>query len=48
MADHEFTEDWGRRMEEIIIPVGSFKIEESSSEVREQKKDRGEKRISNS
>ena len=44
-ADHEFTEDWGRRMEEILIPIGSVKIEESSSEVREQKEDRGEKRM---
>ena len=44
MADHEFTEDWGRRMEEILILVGSLKIEESSLEVREQEEDRGEKR----
>ena len=31
-ADHEFKEDWGRRMEEILVLVGSLKIEESSSE----------------
>ena len=43
-ADHELTEDWGRRMEEVLIPVESLKIEESSSEVRKQKEDRGEKR----
>ena len=42
-ADHEFLEEWGRRMEEILIPVGSLKIEQSSSEVRKQKDDRGEK-----
>ena len=30
MADHEFTEDWGKRTEENLIPVGSLKIEESS------------------
>ena len=47
-VDHEFTEDWGRRMEEILIPVGSLKIEESSSEVQEQKEDRGEKEVPNS
>ena len=34
-ANHEFTEDWGRRMEEILILVGSLKIEEPSSEVQE-------------
>ena len=44
MADHEFTEDWGRRMEEILIPVGSLKIEQSSSEVWKQGDDKGEKR----
>ena len=43
-VDHEFTEDWDRRMKEILIPVGSLKIEESSLEVRKQKEDRGEKR----
>ena len=31
-VNHEFIEDWGRRMEEILILVGSLKIEESSSE----------------
>ena len=45
-ADHEYTEDWGRRMEEFLIPVGSLKIEESSSEEREQEEDRGEKKTS--
>ena len=48
MANHEFIEDWGRRMEEILIPIGFLKIEESSSEALEQKKDRGEKGIPNS
>ena len=43
-ADHEFTKDWGRRMEEILIPVGSLKIEESSSEGRKRKEGKGEKR----
>ena len=43
-ADHEFTEDWGKRMEEILIPVGSLKIEESSSEGRKCKEGKGEKR----
>ena len=47
-ADHEFIEDWGRIMEEILIPVGSLKIEESSSEGQEQKRDRDEKEIPNS
>ena len=40
-ADHEFIEDWDRRREEILITVGSLKIEESSSEGQEQKNDRG-------
>ena len=31
-------------MEEILIPVGSLKIEESSSEGREHKEGKGEKR----
>ena len=35
MANHEFTEDWDRRMEEILIPVGSLKIEELASEEQE-------------
>ena len=43
MADHEFTEDWERRMEEILILVGSLKIEESSSVEQKQKGDRGKK-----
>ena len=34
MVDREFTEDWDRRMEEILVPVGSLKIEESSSKER--------------
>ena len=42
-ADHEFTEEWERRMEEIMILVGALKIEQSSSEVQKQKEDRGEK-----
>ena len=42
-ANHEFTEEWGKRMEEILIPVGSVKIEQSSSKVRKQGDDRGEK-----
>ena len=46
MADHEFTEDWCRRMKEILVPVWSLKIEESSSEEWEQKEDRGGKRTS--
>ena len=29
-------------MEEILIPVGSLKIEEASSEARKQKEDKGE------
>ena len=30
IVNHEFTEDWSRRMEEILIPVGSVKVEEPS------------------
>ena len=33
-ADHEFTDDMGRRMEEILVSVGSVKVEEPSQEVR--------------
>ena len=46
MINHEFTEDWDRRMEEILVSVGSLKIEESSSEEQKQKEDRGGKRMS--
>ena len=41
MANHKFIEDWGRRMEEILVLVGSLKIEESSLEERDQKEGRG-------
>ena len=44
MVNHEFTEDWGRRMEEILVPVGSLRMEEPSSEARGQKGNRGEAR----
>ena len=43
-VDHEFTEDRDRRMEEILVPIGSLKIEESSSKEQKQKEDRGKKR----
>ena len=43
-ADHEFTEDWGKRMEEILIPVGSLKIEESSSGERKREEDKDGKK----
>ena len=45
MVDHKFTEDWGRRMEEILILVGSMKMEELSSEEQRQKGDGGERRM---
>ena len=44
-VNHTFTEDWGRRMEEILIPVGTLKMEEPSSEEQRQKGDGGEKRM---
>ena len=31
-TDHKFTTDWGRRMEEILILVGSIKVEGPSQE----------------
>ena len=42
--NHEFTVDWGRRMEEILVLVGSLRMEGSSSEEREQKENRSETR----
>ena len=43
-ADHEFTKDWGKRMEEILIPVGSLKIEESSSGEQNHEEGKDKKR----
>lgn len=28
-SDHEFTPSWGRKMEELVIPVGSIHAEET-------------------
>ena len=42
--DHEFTADWGKRMEEILIPVGSLKIEEPSSGERKCEEGKDKKR----
>ena len=43
-ADHEFTDDLGKRMEEILIPVGSLRIEEPSSGEQKRNEGEGEKR----
>ena len=44
IADREFTNDWCRRIEEILILIGSMKIEEPSPEMRRKNGNKGEKR----
>ena len=44
MADHKFTIDWDRRMEEIIIPLGFARVEELPRESRQNSRTRGERK----
>ena len=48
MVDHKFTNDWGKRMEEILVPIGSVKVEELSPEVQWKDGNKGEERAPNS
>ena len=45
--DHEFTKDWGRRMEEILILVGLVKVEELSRELVQKDRTKGEEKDRN-
>ena len=43
-ANHKFIKDWGRRMEESLVPVRSVKVEELSRETRRKDRNKGEEK----
>lgn len=47
-ADHEFTNDWDRRMEEILVPIRSVKVEGLSQEMQRKDGNKGEEKALNS